>query len=356
MKRIIITILVILGAGALIAWVLNKNKQENEAKTAVVAQTGSFVVVTADEVSKQVLDLSFSSNGNFSANQDLKLMAEAGGRITSILVKEGARVSKGQVLAHIDAEYASLDVQRVEDALNKLRTDHARYKSSYETGGVTKAQLDEVELGLRNTENQLQQAKRRLEDAYVKAPISGIINKRNIEIGAYVGPGTELFEIVDVSQLKLDVTANEAQVVQISVGDQVAITSTVFPDKRFTGTVRFIAVKADNSLNYPIEIVVDNNSVAGAELKAGMYGTAHFQLPTQDPVILIPRGSFVGSVNSKQVYILASDSTAAIRDVVPGRIIGEQVEIISGLEEGETVITSGQINLSEGVKVTVQSN
>ena len=172
MKRIIITIVVILGSAALIAWILNKNKLENEAKTAVVAETNMAVAVNAEQVAKQAINLDFSSNGNFAPNQDLKLMAESGGRITSILVKEGSRVSKGQVLDHIDAEYAALDVERVQDALNKLKTDYARYKSSYETGGVTKAQLDEVELGLRNTENQLQQAQRRLQDAYVKAPIA----------------------------------------------------------------------------------------------------------------------------------------------------------------------------------------
>ncbi|HLW49917.1 MAG TPA: efflux RND transporter periplasmic adaptor subunit [Sphingobacteriaceae bacterium] len=353
MKRIIITIVVILGSAALIAWILNKNKQENEAKTAVVAQTNMAVAVNAEPVTKQAINLDFSSNGNFSANQDLKLMAEAGGRITSILVREGARVSKGQVLAHIDAEYASLDVQRVEDALNKLKTDHARYKSSYETGGVTKAQLDEVELGLRNTENQLQQARRRLQDAYVKAPISGVINKRSIEIGAYVSPGTELFEIVDVSKLKLNVLANETQVVQIKVGDKVSISSSVFPDKNFSGTISFIAVKADNSLNYPVEILVDNPG-SGAELRAGMYATAHFKFPQQDPAILIPRGTFIGSVNSNKVYVLGADSTAQVREVIPGRILGEQVEILSGLQEGETVITSGQINLTEGLKVAVQ--
>lgn len=355
MKRIIITIVVILGFAALIAWILNNNKQENEAKTAVVAQTNMAVAVNAAQVTLQAINLDFSSNGNFSANQDLKLMAEAGGRITSILVREGARVSKGQVLAHIDAEYAALDVQRVEDALNKLKTDYARYKSSYETGGVTKAQLDEVELGLRNTENQLQQTRRRLQDAYVKAPISGIINKRSIEIGAFVGPGTELFEIVDVSKLKLNVTANEAQVVQIKVGDKVSITSSVFPDKTFSGSVSFIAVKADNSLNYPVEILVDNPG-SGSELRAGMFATANFKFPQQDPAILIPRGAFIGSVNSSKIYVLGSDSTAQIREVIPGRILGEQVEILSGLQEGETVITSGQINLTEGVKVAVQQD
>lgn len=354
MKRIIITIVVILGLGALIVWTLDKNKKENDAKTAVVAQTNMAVAVTAETVQKLPINLDFSSNGNFTANQDLKLMAEASGRITSLLVKEGSHVTKGQVLAHIDAEYASLDIQRIEDALSKLKTDYARYKSSYETGGVTKAQLDEVELGLKNTENQLQQAKRRLQDAYVKAPISGVINKRSVEVGAMVGPGTELFEIVDVSKLKLKVNVNEAQVVQIKVGDKVAIGSSVFPDKQFSGTVSFIAVKADKSLNYPVEILVDNPG-KDAALRAGMYGSASFKFPKQDPAILIPRGSFIGSVNSGQVYVLGADSIAKVRTVVPGRILGDKVEILSGLEEGESVITSGQINLSEGVKVAVNN-
>lgn len=352
MKRLIITIVVILAAGALIAWVLTNNKKENEAKTAVVAQTDATVVVTAIEVEKMPVNLDFSTNGNFTANQDLRLMAEASGRITSLLVDEGARVSKGQVLARIDAEYASLDVQRIEDALNKLKTDYSRYQSSYETGGVTKAQLDEIELALSNTENQLQQAKRRLQDADVKAPISGVINKRQVEVGAYVNPGTELFEIVDVSKLKLQVTVNESQVVHIKQGDRIGITSTVFPGEQFSGQIRFIAVKADNTLSYPVEIEVNNPDVAG--LKAGMYATAHFKYPEQAPAIVVPRSAFLGSVSSNQVYVMTADSSAVLRQVVPGQVIGEQVVILEGLEEGEILITSGQINLNQGVKVDAQ--
>jgi len=91
-------------------------------------------------------------------------------------------------------------------------------------------------------------------------------------------------------------------------------------------------------------------------LRAGMYATAHFQFPEQDPVVLIPRGSFVGSVSSREVYVMSADSLAQIRQVTPGRIIGEQVEILQGLTPGEMVITSGQINLTDGVKVAPQSN
>lgn len=352
MKRIIITIVVVIGVLALIGWVLSNNKKENEAKTAVVAETGGAIVVKAAKVSKQPIVLDFTANGNFAANQDLKLLSEVSGRITKLLVKEGARVSRGQVLALVDPELTNLDRQVAEENLQKLKTDYARYKSSFETGGVTKSQLDEIELQLRNAEIKLQQENRRVADANIKAPISGIINSRSVEVGTFLSPGTELFEIVDLSQLKLKVTANETQVVNLKVGDKVSIASTVFPGKEFNGTVTFIAAKADNTLNYPVEITVDNS--AASELKAGMYGTAHFKFPQQEPTVLIPRGSFVGGVNSNQVYVLSADSTATVRKVVAGRIFGEQVEIVKGLEEGETVITSGQINLVDGAKVDAQ--
>lgn len=352
MKRIIITIVVVIGLLALIGWVLTNNKKENEAKTAVVAETGGAVVVKAAIVSRQPIVLDFSANGNFAANQDLTLLSEVSGRITRILVDEGSRVRSGQVLASVDPEIQNLDKQAAEDALQKLKTDYARYQSSFETGGVTRAQLDEIELQLRNAEVRLQQADRRVEDATVKSPINGVINRRSIEVGAYLSPGTELFEIVDLSQLKLQVTANESQVVNLKVGDKVTVTSTVFPAEEFGGTVRFIAAKADNTLNYPVEIIIDNSHAS--ELRAGMYGTAHFKFPQTEPAILVPRGAFVGGVNSNQVYVLGADSTAVARKVVAGRILGEQVEIISGLEEGETVITSGQINLVDGAKVAAQ--
>lgn len=352
MKRVIITIVVVIGVLALIGWVLSKNKAENEAKTAVVAETGGAIVVKTAEVSRQPIVLDFSANGNFAANQDLMLLSEVSGRVTRILVNEGARVSSGQTLALVDPEISNLDRQAAEESLQKLKTDYARYKSSFETGGVTKAQLDDIELQLRNAEIKLQQANRRVEDATVRSPINGIVNRRDIEVGAYLSPGTELFEIVDISRLKLEVTANETQVVNLKVGDKVTITTTVFPDKEFSGTVSFIAAKADNTLNYPVEITVDNS--AASELKAGMYGTAHFKFPEQQPAILIPRGAFIGGVNSNRIYVLNKDTTAVTRQVVAGRIFGEEVEILKGLEEGETVITSGQINLSEGAKVQPQ--
>lgn len=352
MKRGIITILALIVLGALIAWVLTNNKKENEAKIAVVADQSGAVIVKTAIAKKDTLNLNFSSNGNFTAKHDLNLLAETGGRVTQILVDEGSRVSKGQVLVRIDPEYASLDLQNAEASYSKLKKDQERYASSYQTGGVTKSQLDDIELALRNAETMVQQARRRVQDSYIKSPISGIVNERLIEPGAFVGPGTPLFNIVDVSSLKLKVNANEQQVVHLKTGDRVKITSTVFPDKTFHGVINFIAPKADNTLNYPVEIEVTNQDANN--LRAGMYATATFEFPKQEPALLIPRTSFAGGVNSNQIFVLENEDTAKIRNVISGRIIGDQVEIVGGITEGDIIITSGQINLIDGTLVKAQ--
>lgn len=353
MKKIIITIVIVIGVAVLIGVVLTNNKKENQEKTDIISRGSGAVFVRTTTVEKAPINLNFTANGNFAAWQDLSLLAENNGRVTRILVEEGARVNKGQVLARIDDEYLTLELKTAEDELAKLRTDQKRYESSFATGGVTQAQLDDINLSLRNAENRVQQAKRRLEDAYVKAPFAGIINKRNIELGTYVSPGTAIFDIVDVSRLKLLVNANEFQVVNLHVGQTVKIKTSVFPNSEFTGKISFIAAKADNTLNYPVEIQVNNSS--SQTLKAGMYGTALFELPEEAPNIVIPRTAFVGSVSTNEVYVLENDSIARIRKVTAGRILGERVEILDGLQEKETIIISGQVNLVDGIEVKPQT-
>lgn len=351
MKRIIIVVVVIVVALGAIAYVLNNNKKKNEEKTAFIAEGGGAVAVRVAKVEKKEVDLDFSANGNFIPKQELNFLSESAGRVSKIYVDEGSRVSKGQVLARIDAEIINTDRETAEATYQNALKDEARYKSSYETGGVTQQQLDQAKLATQNAKLRLQASQRRLSDANIKSPINGIVNKRYIEVGAFVtAQGTQLFELVDVSKLKLKVSVNESQVANLKVGNQIEIKSSVFPTEKFTGKITFIAAKADATLNFPIEIEVANNT--NNSLKAGMYGTAIFKFPKQAPSILIPRTSFVGSVSSNQIFVLVNGKSVT-RKVIAGRVLGENVEILDGLKEGETVITSGQINLTEDTEVSI---
>jgi len=352
MKRAITIILVVVVVLAAIMYVLNNNKKKAQETTDFIAKGSGAVAVKAANVERKEINLDFTANGTFAANQELNFSAENSGRVTKIFVEEGSRVSKGTVLARIDAEILNTDRETAEATYQNALKDLARHESAFKTGGVTQQKLDEVRLTAENAKLRLQQQQRKLNDANIRSSINGVVNKKLIEVGAVVAPGTQLFELVDVSKLKLKVNVNEGQVANLKIGDAVQIQSSVFPTEKFSGKVTFIAAKADETLNFPIEVEVTNN--VKNSLRAGMYGTALFKFPKQAPAILVPRTSFVGSVSSNEVYVLnTSKNVAELRKVVSGRILGESVEILEGLKEGETVITSGQINLTEGAPVTV---
>ncbi|MET1055283.1 MAG: efflux RND transporter periplasmic adaptor subunit [Pedobacter sp.] len=351
MKRGIITVVLIIVVIGVIAWVLNSNKKKNDAQTALVSQGGGAISVRIATVKKEPVDLDFTANGNFAPKQELNFLSENAGRVNAIYVDEGDHVKKGQVIARIDAEIINTDRETAQATLDNAIKDEARYASSFSTGGVTQQQLDQAKLATRNARLRLQSSARRVSDANIKSPINGIVNKRYIEVGAFVNAqGTQMFELVDVSTLKLKVNVNESQVANLRVGDKVQIKSNVFPADNFSGKISFIAAKADGTLNFPIEIEVQNNHTN--TIKAGMYGTAIFKFPAQAPAITIPRGAFVGSVSSNQIFVLENGNTARIRKVIAGRTINDQVEILDGLKEGETAIISGQINLVDGSPVT----
>lgn len=105
-------------------------------------------------------------------------------------------------------------------------------------------------------------------------------------------------------------------------------------------------------MNYPIEVTLDNNA-AKNKIKAGMYATASFEFGDQNPIMTVPRSSFIGSVSSGKVYVIEKAGIATVRNVSPGTIFGDQVEILGGLKEGETVITTGLINLVDGTQIEV---
>lgn len=349
--KILLTVVIVAGLVTAAGFVMMNNKKKNDEKTAVVAQTNSAVAVRVSKVEKIPLNLDFTANGKFAPGQELNFSAETAGRVISVLVDEGSVVRKGQTLAVIKTENLSVDVQTAKDAYQTALKDKQRYENAFKTGGVTQQQVDQAELALINAEAKVKQANIRVADANIRASINGIVNKRMIEPGSVLAAGTQLFEIVDVSTLTLDVAVTEAQVASLKVGDAVAVKVSVLPGQEFKGKVKFIAPKADASLNFPVKIEIANNNAKS--LKAGMYGMAQFSFPQQQPVILIPRGAFVGSVSNNQVFVADANNKVQLRTVISGRIAGEQVEVVSGLQEGEQVVVSGQINLADGSTIAI---
>lgn len=353
MKKIIITAVIIIGSLGVIGYILTNNKKENEAKTAIVAEKNATISVRTDVVKIEVVSLDFTSNGNFEPVQELKFSAEKSGKITKVLAKEGDYVSVGQTLAIVRSDVVNVNAQNANAIYQNAVADYNRFENAFKTGGVTKQQLDQAKLQMVNAKSQLTQANINVGDTRIKAPISGFINKKHIEVGSIITgmPATQLFDIVNVSKLKLKVNVNESQVAGLKVGSTTNVVASVYPDKTFSGKITFIAAKADETLNFPVEIEITNN--ANKDLKAGMYGTAEFASNQQKQALkIVPRNAFVGSVSSNQIFVI-ENGTAKLKTVTAGRILGDKVEILNGLDEGQQVIITGQINLQDGSKVEV---
>jgi RND family efflux transporter MFP subunit len=217
--RIFVIVGILAGVFVLIGSVLANNKKKNAAQTAVVAETASSdVAVRVSPVQKQTIALDFSANGNFAPAQQMNFASENSGRVVRVLVDEGSYVRKGQTLAIIKTDVLNIDLETAQAAYQNALRDKQRYENAFQTGGVTQQQLDQSKLALENAQARVAQARIRVSDANIKSSINGIVNKRYIEPGAVVNPGTQLFELVDVSRLKLAITVNETQVANLKVG------------------------------------------------------------------------------------------------------------------------------------------
>jgi RND family efflux transporter MFP subunit len=352
MKKNITIVLVIIVALASIGFVLTKNKAENKAKTDIVAEKNASISVKTTQVKTQEVSLDFLANGNFEPIQELTFSAEKSGKVISVLVKEGDYVNVGQTLVIVRSDVINVNAQTAKAAYDNAKSDYDRYENAFKSGGVTKQQLDQAKLALTNAGNSLKQANINVGDTKVKAPIKGFINKKYIEPGSILTgmPATAMFDIVNVSKLKLKVTVNESQVASLKLGNTINVTSSVFPDKTFAGKITFIAAKADESLNFPVELEIENSG--DKSLKAGMYGTANFGSKQKQQLKVVPRNAFVGSVSSNEVFVV-ENGIAKLKKVTSGRIMGDLVEIVDGLSDGDTVIVTGQINLQDGNAVEI---
>lgn len=345
MKRAI-NILVIVAIIAAIIFVLRMNKKNNQQKTELASMVTKAVPVQIDVVGEEEFTTDFVSNGILEPIRELSYVSDVSGRVVSIAVEKGSVVRKGQTLINVDDELLKADFISTEAAYKALKTDYDRFEKAKENGGVTAQQLDNLRTQLVAAESRYIVSKRRLADATIKSPISGFINERYVEVGAYLNPGARLFDIIDDSQLKLKCSLTESQVLSVSKGQEVNIKTDAFPGQLYSGNISFVGKKSGMGLRYPIEIIIKEKK----ELMTGIFVTADFKSSTQQKGILIPRNAVSGSVKSASVYVV-KNGIAQQRDISIGNMVGKRVEVIQGLQAGDSIVVAGLIDVADGVKV-----
>ncbi len=352
MKRILITVLIVGAAIAAAAFILMSNKEKMQEQTELAKKVNATIPVQVEEVKEEQIGGTFTATGSFAPAKQIVVVTELAGKVISLPVAEGQFVEKGQLLARMDYAIHEADLKSAEANLQKLSTDRERYQRLVSSGGVTQAQLDEINLAYVNAEARVVAAKKKLADSYIRAPFAGYVNKRFVEEGAYLNASKEVFEIVETSRLKMVVNVSESQVLSVSQAEKITVQADVYPGTEYKAKLNFIGAKADANLNFPVELQIEN--VKDKPLRSGMYGRATFHLAKGQPSLIVPRSALLGSVDEGRVYVV-SNGAVEIREIVAGRTFSNFIEVVSGLEKGEKVVTSGQINLSPGAKVTVMN-
>lgn len=350
MKRKHIFIIIIILVVGLIIYKLSSNKKQLNKKNSPVAAKELSIPVKVATATLEQVDISILKTGALAPFIEAKVLSAGSGTIKDLRFQLGDHVKEGQILATLDSRLLELDFQKSQTNAGKLGSDLQTYEELLEGGAATQEKVNELRQSYSDAVNQSNQIRKQISDANIKSPTSGTISQKLVEQGMYVNAGAELGLIVNQSKTKVQVQLTETEVYQITEGQQVVITTDVYPDKKFVGKIGFISPQADETRSYQVEILLNN---AGNQvLRSGTFVYADFSKKSKQSKLMIPRAAITESVQNASVYVV-NGNAVKLQQVKTGIEKDGLIEISSGLNQGDVVVVSGQINLKDGTKVSI---
>ena len=342
MKTIFRSALAVLAAILAASCGNGSNKDEQQA---AVALTDEVPTVSVEQVSVREVPQLSTYTSTVQAYVKNNIAPQMAGRITKINVEIGDFVTKGQVLAEMDKTsllQAQLQLQNQEVELQRLKT-------LYETGGISKSDFEAVELAYNVAKSQVENLE---ENTVLRSPVNGVVTARNYDAGDMYAMSAPIYTVEQIKPVKLLVSISESEYTKVKKGDSVEITADAVPGKVFYGKVGKIYPTIDPATRtFTAEVVVDNNYNT---LRPGMFARVTVDFGSNYNVV-IPDVAVVKQQGSGErfVYVLNADGTVTYQEVVLGRRMGAEYEVLEGLSDGARIVTGGMIRLKDGIKVTV---
>ncbi len=349
-------LLIIGGILALVAVVtlrLVSNKKKINENKQVVDRSKIPVSVAVATVGEKELSSSFQLPASLAPIEESKIAVSISGKITRLSIENGSRVSKGQIIGTIDSQLKQLNLEAVELSEAKLKRDYERTKELYEGKAATETNMLDAKYAYENKRIEADQIRKQISDGNIVAPFSGIISNKSLNVGEFTNVGTVIATVVNIQQLKAVVYVNEKDAYRLKIGQTVSVSTEVYPGITFKGKVSFINPKGDASHNYLVEVLIDNNGKN--VLKAGTYVMVTFRSETDAKALQIPKIALAEGLKNPYVYVVNGNKAEA-RKIIIGREIGENIEVVSGLQIGEQIVINGQINLFDGSIISIVKN
>lgn len=293
--------------------------------------------------------------GTLKSNENVEIMSTVTERVTKVNFKDGQRVRKGDILVEMDA--AEELAQRVEEEsrINKARKQLNRLNSLFKRDVAAESVLDETERELQTAQARLKAIQSRINQHILVAPFDGVVGLRNISVGALAQPGTRIATLDDDSVMKLDFSVPELFIATLQTGATVQARTRVYPDKVFEGVISSIDTRVDPiTRSITVRALLNNDE---RQLKAGMLMRV---IVNKNPrqAIVIPEETLITRGDNNFVLLIdtTNEKTTVREQVVKlGKRRKGEVEILSGLEVGQKIVTHGITRAKPGAPVVIKA-
>ena len=292
----------------------------------------------------------YTGTASLEAEEEALVVAKTGGIVIEILAEEGQYVEEGQPLVKLDDERLTLELSRAEAALSKLRQDYERNEDLYQKSLISAVEYERIK-----SEYETQKAARdlaQLEVTYttVRAPFSGIVSERLIKKGNMVATHAPTFRLTDFDPLLAVMHVPERELNKLRKGQRAELRLDALYGEVFTGVIKRISPIVDPTTGtFKVTIEVRDRS---RQLKPGMFGRIRIVYDTRTDVLLVPKEAILAEDDESAVYVVR-DSMAYRQVVETGYSNDKHMEIISGINAGDLIITTGQNSLRDSSKVEV---
>ncbi|GAA5008551.1 efflux RND transporter periplasmic adaptor subunit [Pseudoluteimonas lycopersici] len=307
------------------------------------------IPVEVAAVARRPIAASYSGTAPLEARGESQVVAKTSGVALQVLAQEGQAVRAGQVLVRIDRARPALQAAQAEAQVRKLEANYSRARTLAAQKMVSANDLDQLKYDLENARAVWNMARLELSYTDVVAPISGTIASRSIKPGNFVQINTPIFRIVDNSRLEATLNVPERDLETLKAGLPVALQVDALPGKSFAGKVDRIAPVVDSgSGTFRVVCAFDG----GGLLQPGMFGRIRIDYDQRANALVIPRVALLDDEDDPAVFVARGGKAARV-SVKLGYTDGEWAEVLSGLKQGDQVVTAGKVALREGSAVQV---
>jgi membrane fusion protein (multidrug efflux system) len=327
----------------------------------------SVAVATATE---QPWQARLPTVGTLKALQGVDLSLEIAGTVTDVQFQSGQKVKAGQPIVQLDSE---VEKALLETAMADLGLSTVNYNRGSQLVGsqaISKGEFDRLSAIMKKDQATVNQLKASLAKKRILAPFSGTIGIRQVDVGDYVASGTMIATLQDLSSLYVDFFVPEQSIPKIGIGQSVQVIVAAYPKETFPGTISAINPKVENTTrNVQVRATLANPD---GKLLPGMFASLQVLLPDPQPRIVVPESAITYTLYGNSLYVVAqkkAEDGSVVKDdkgqpvlIAERRFIetGERrdgrVMITKGVQNGEKVVTAGQIKLDNGVHIAISDD